>query len=268
MITFGEESDSQKYAFDTDDLPSPNDRDSEKSASAYAKSFDIAMECAKQEKSLPEVLKKIHEVAIGEVNWKRTMAELESVEFANETDSTSGNFRPEMSSRLTIAHGRKGVVYDIPRVREATQLINELNTMLQDRIQVTQRVSDEYFELAAAVSLLTYISQPFLGGNKRTVRPEITYVLTRVGLTGKWLDIDESFKQPFKDSWANLVLEFQETIDGKDADKVEDYDEIWLKFWSDKVKSGEILSDPNVHQFANAIRNAPHYDYAQRQKVA
>ena len=166
MITFGEESDSQKYAFDTDDLPSPNDRDSEKSASAYAKSFDIAMECAKQEKSLPEVLKKIHEVAIGEVNWKRTMAELESVEFANETDYTSGNFRPEMSSRLTIAHGRKGVVYDIPRVREATQLINELNTMLQDRIQVTQRVSDEYFELAAAVSLLTYISQPFLGGNK------------------------------------------------------------------------------------------------------
>lgn len=266
-MIFDEERSGDRANFESDDLPGIDDYDGEKAQASYIRSFDTAIECANNRVPLSTVLQKIHESALGEVNWKKAMAELENDEFALKTEYSSGSYRPEMTTRLTLAHARKGIVYDIPRSEQAQELIKELDDFLERQIDCTERCSDEYYDLAAAVSILTFISQPFLGGNKRAMRPEISYILTRGGLTGRWLDGDENFKQVFKDTWADLVAEFQKTIDDKSAEDISDYDEVWCQYWKEKIITKEILKDPGIHTFAKAIKFAPYLGHSLQQKV-
>lgn len=266
-IVFGDVGNNkERPIFSTDHLPKVDSYNNVRILQAYLQAFELGID--NKDKGLESILKILHLDALGGVNWKNIVYDFEGAELALNTNYSSGQFRNELPTRLSFAYGAKGVVYDAPMPEKAIKIINTLDDFLNIQANRLERVSDDYFDLAAMTSIVTFLAHPFLGGNKRVIRPLITNILARGGLTGRWLEGDQGFIESFKETWSNMVLDFQSYIGGENADDIPNYDVRWLEYWQHKIKSGEILKDINIKNFANKIKTAPIYLESMSRKIA
>ncbi len=203
-IIFGDiHLDSNEATFTTDHLPNVDTYRAQQIPYAYISAFEIAINNSSDENSLTNTMQRLHADALGEVNWKKTIAELEGAEYATNSNYQSGDLRRGMPTRLTFAYAAKGVVYDAPMPEQSIEILGDLDALLNKQVSLIKKTSDDYFDLAATISIVTFLSHPFLGGNKRVIRPLITNILTRGGLVGRWLEGDEKFINDFKETWSN-----------------------------------------------------------------
>ncbi|MFH1561658.1 MAG: hypothetical protein ABID04_03725 [Patescibacteria group bacterium] len=252
--------------FDDDDLPKVDLLQLDRVETSYLTSFREALSCAR-ETGLVDTLSKIHNRALGDVNWQRTIATWEGPRFAKECGYLSGVLRTEIPTQLTIASAENALVYYPPVGKPIADFLSQLEAMFDCRIKLLDRASPEYFKLAAEVSLMVFLTHPFVGGNKRTIRPLTNYILTRGGLTGRWLEGDGVFKKSFKEAWVGLARKFQQETNIESPADSQDYSRVWYDYWLQKLRDGEIGNSTEVEILAEAIRQAPYYDYALMQKV-
>lgn len=256
-----------RIVFDSDDLPGVDDYQSKKLVEAYLRSFNAAVEKAQGEMRLAVVLKNIHKVALGGVNWKRTIAFLESSGFAEKYDYQSGNFRLGLPTRLSFANAFSGVEYDCPDAKTSAEMVDTVDDFVSRNTEKIDRCDERYFSLASASALLIFLSHPFPGGNKRVIRPMINHILTKGGLVGRWLEGDSDFREKFKSAWTGLVESFQRNTGLERAEDDPEYDRKWFEYWKDKLDTDQIFKSNEVKDLADIIKKAPYYTHSLMQKA-